>query len=113
MWIMVLYQVFYALIHATVVLSFHIPDLSVRSDVSLDSNIINSTLEQNWSQSLNVGSASLVATLIILFVCLFAYVHLQAQITQQQRCLTSLKDEFQQFKSEKSVRPKGRSASAL
>ena len=105
---MIPHQVFYALIHATVVFSFHIPDLSVRSDVSLDSNVINSTLRQNWSQSLN-----LAATLVILFVCLFMYVRLQAQLAQQKRCLTSLKDEFQQFKSEKSVRAKGRSASAL
>ena len=111
--IMVLFPVFYALIHAAEVLSFHIPDLSVRTDVGLDSNIINSNLEQNWSQSLNVGSASLVGMLIILFVCLFAYVRLQAQITQQQRCLFSLKDEFQCFKDEKSARPKGRSASAF
>ena len=113
MWRMLPHQVYHALIHATLVSAFHIPDLSVRSDVSLDSNIINSTLRQNWSQSLNIGSVSIVATLVILFVCLFMYVRLQSQLDQQQRCLTDLKDEFQQLKSQKAIRTKGRSFSTV
>ena len=107
------FPVFCALICAFGVSGFHIPDLNVRTDVGLDSNVINSHLEQNWSQSLNIGSASLVGMLIVLFVCLLAYVRLQAQITQQQRCLFSLKDDFQGFKDQKSARPKGRSQSTI
>ena len=54
---------------------FHIPDLNLKSDISVDSSstntgLIHSSIRQNWSQSLNIGSVSIAATLLILFLSL-------------------------------------------
>ena len=102
------FELLCVLLQASLCVSFHIPDLSVSSDVALEGNVINSTLKQNWNQSLNVGSISIAATLIILILCLLMYLRLQNQLVQQQRCLNNLKDEFQQFKVQKDQRAKTR-----
>ena len=107
------FEVLCTLLQASLCASFHIPDLSVSSDVALKGNVINSTLKQNWNQSLNVGSISIAATLIILLLCLLMYPRLQSQLVQQQRCLTDLKDEFEQFKVQKAQRTKTRCQSTV
>ena len=107
-----LFPVFCALICAFGVSGFHIPDLNVNTDVGLDNNVINSHIHQNWSQSLNIGSATLVGLLVVLLVSLLAYARLQAQLSQQHRCLLNLRDDFISFKNTKIAR-QGRSQSSV
>ena len=57
------------------VVSFHMPNLDVDSNIEVDSSqtntgLIHSSIRNNWSQSLNIGSVSIAATIIILFVAL-------------------------------------------
>ena len=64
---------------------FHIPDLNLKSEISLDSSstntgLIHSSIRQNWSQSLNIGSLSIAATLVILFVILVMYLRTSERI---------------------------------
>ena len=52
--------------------------MNLKSDISVDSSstntgLIHSSIRQNWSQSLNIGSVSIAATLVILFVSLVMY----------------------------------------
>ena len=54
---------------------FHLPNLDVNSNTEVDSSqsntgLIHSSIGNNWSQSLNIGSVSIAATIIILFVAL-------------------------------------------
>ena len=54
---------------------FHLPNLDVNSNIEVDSSqtntgLIHSSIRNNWSQSLNIGSVSIAATIIILFVAL-------------------------------------------
>ena len=104
------FEVLCTLLQASLCASFHIPDLSVSSDVALEGNVINSTLKQNWNQSLNVGSISIAATLISLLLSLLMYLRLQSQLGQQQRCLTDLKDEFDQFKTQQRTKTRCQSS---
>ena len=107
-----LFPAYCALVCAVQVSGFHIPDLNIDTEVGLDNNVVNSHIHQNWSQSLNIGSASLVGLLVVLFVTLLAYARLQAQLSQQCRCLTKLQDDFISFKSQKTAR-QGRSQSSV
>ena len=91
---------------------FHIPDLNIDTEVGLDNNVVNSHIHQNWSQSLNIGSASLVGLLVVLFITLLAYARLQSQLSQQSRCLTRLQDDFVRLKSQTNSR-QGRSQSSV
>ena len=57
------------------VVTFHMPNLDVNSNIETDSSqtntgLIHSSIRNNWSQSLNIGSVSIAATIIILFVAL-------------------------------------------
>ena len=92
--------------------SFHIPDLKIDTEVGLDNNILNSHIYQNWSQSLNVGSASLVGLLTVLFITLLAFVRLQSQLSQHSRCLSRLQDDLVLLKNQ-TKRRQGRSHSSV
>ena len=77
--------IFYGVISA--VKSFHLPNLDLTSNVDIDSSkhntgLIHSYLQSNWSQSLNIGSVSVAATLIIVFVCVVMHIRTQERITQ-------------------------------
>ena len=67
--------------------SFHLPNLDLTSNVDIDSSksntgLIHSYLQNNWSQSLNIGSVSVAATIIIIFVCVVMHLRTQERITQ-------------------------------
>ena len=54
---------------------FHLPNLDLNSNIEVDSSqsntgLIHSSIRNNWSQSLNIGSVSIAATIFILFVAL-------------------------------------------
>ena len=81
------------------VLSFHIPNFTLDSKVDVDaskhnSGLIHSTIKQNWSQSLNVGSVSIAATLCILFIALVMYLKLQERINGLVKCVLSIKNDL-------------------
>ena len=57
------------------VVTFHMPNLDINSNIETDSSqtntgLIHSSIRNNWSQSLNIGSVSIAATIVILFVAL-------------------------------------------
>ena len=57
------------------VVTFHIPNLDLNTNIEADSSqsntgLIHSSIRNNWSQSLNVGSVSIAATIVIWFVAL-------------------------------------------
>ena len=67
--------------------NFHLPNLDLNTDIDIDSSksntgLIHSYLQNNWSQSLNIGSVSIAATIIILFVALVMHLRTQERITQ-------------------------------
>ena len=77
--------IFYRVISA--VKSFHLPNLDLSSNVDIDSSkhntgLIHSYLQSNWSQSLNIGSVSVAATIIIIFVSVVMHLRMQERITQ-------------------------------
>ena len=58
--------------------SFHIPSIDLTSSVDVDSSrhnsgLVNSYLQANWSQSLNVGSLSVTAILVLLFITIIIH----------------------------------------
>ena len=85
--------------------SFHIPDVRLTSSVDIDDSItntgmINSSIRQHWSQTLNVGSVSLAATLIILFLAVAMNLgvlrkinHLHSRIIRIEDVLTSKRSD--------------------
>lgn len=85
--------------------AFHIPNLSVSTDVDASSHLenhglINSQIRQNWSQSLHIGSISISAVLLTLVVVLCMYLRLWSNQRQQRACLLDLKEDFTKFKRE-------------
>ena len=67
--------------------NFHLPNLDLNRDIDIDSSksntgLIHSYLQNNWSQSLNIGSVSIAATIIILFVASVMHLQTQERITQ-------------------------------
>ena len=67
--------------------SFHLPNLDLTSNVDIDSSkhntgLIHSYLQSNWSQSLNIGSVSVAATMVIVFICVVMHLRAQERITQ-------------------------------
>ena len=78
---------------------FHIPDLNLKSDISVDSSdtntgLIHSSIRQNWSQSLNIGSVSIAATLVILFVSLVMYLRTSERINELVKNVQVIKEEI-------------------
>ena len=101
---------------AVCVSGFHIPDVSLDTQVdasstSTNSGLINSTLMNNWKQSLNVGSVSISATLVILFVVLCMYIRLQNHLNTLQRCIILLRDDLTTLT--RSANPKKRTLSSV
>ena len=77
---------------------FHIPDLNLKSDISVDSSstntwLIHSSIRQNWSQSLNIGSVSIAATLVILFVSLVMYLRTSERINDLVKNVQAIREE--------------------
>ena len=83
----------------TCITAFHIPDFKVDSKIDVDgsshnSGLIHSSIRQNWSQSLNVGSVSIAATLVILFITLIMYLRIQERINDLVKCVKQLQNDF-------------------
>ena len=77
--------IFYGVISA--VKTFHLPNLDLTSNVDVDTSkhntgLIHSYLQSNWSQSLNIGSVSVGATIIIIFICVVMHLCVQERINQ-------------------------------
>ena len=67
--------------------SFHLPNLDLTSNVDVDSSkhntgLIHSYLQSNWSQSLNIGSVSVGATIIIIFIIVVMHLLVQEKLNQ-------------------------------
>ena len=72
---------------AVSVTSFHLPNLDLTSQVDVDSSkqnsgLINSYLQSNWSQSLNVGSVSVGATIVIIFIIVVMHLRTTEKLNQ-------------------------------
>ena len=72
---------------AVSVTSFHLPNLDLTSQVDVDSSkqntgLINSYLQSNWSQSLNVGSVSVGATIVIIFIIVIIHLRTTEKLNQ-------------------------------
>ena len=72
---------------AVSVTSFHIPSLDLTSQVDVDSSkhnsgLINSYLQANWSQSLNVGSVSVTAIIVLLFIIVIIHLRTTEKLNQ-------------------------------
>ena len=85
----------------TCITAFHIPDFKVDSKIDVDgsshnSGMIHSTIRQNRSQSLNVGSVIIAATLVILFIALIMYLRIQEIINGLVKCVKQLQNDFKQ-----------------
>ena len=78
--------------------TFHIPDLTIDTDVKVEDDhsnhgLINSAIINNWQQSLNVGSISIGSCLLLLLVGLILYLKLADKIAHaEQQILKSMKD---------------------
>ena len=78
---------------------FHIPDLKLKTDISVDGSntntgLIHSSIRQNWSQSLNIGSVSIAATLVILFVSLVMYLRNSERINHLVKNVQAIWEEI-------------------
>ena len=67
--------------------SFHLPNLDLNANIDVDSSksntgLIHSYLQNNWSQSLNIGSVSIAATIIILFLALVMHLKTTERMNQ-------------------------------
>ena len=67
--------------------TFHLPNLDLTSNVDVDSSkhntgLFHSYLQSNWSQSLNIGSVSVGATIIIIFICVVMHLRVQERLNQ-------------------------------
>ena len=85
---------------------FHIPDVGLTSGVDIDDSVtntglINSQIKQNWSQTLNVGSASLVAILIILFLAVAMHLGVLRKINHLHSRIIKIEDVLANKRSER------------
>ena len=67
--------------------SLHIPDLNIKSDIGITDDhsnhgLLNSAIINNWSQSLNIGSIALVATLLVILLGLVGFLRLSDRMRQ-------------------------------
>ena len=90
---------------------FHIPDLNLKSDISVDGSstntgLIHSSIRQNWSQSLNIGSVSIAATLVILFVSLVMYLRTSEHINDLVKNVQAIREEIRNLSKRTSREPK-------
>ena len=90
---------------------FHIPDLNLKSDISVDSSstntgLIHSSIRQNWSQSLNIGSVSIAATLVILFVSLVMYLRTSERINDLVKNVQAIREEVRNLSKRNGRKPK-------
>ena len=90
---------------------FHIPDLNLKSDISVDSSstntgLIHSSIRQNWAQSLNIGSVSIAATLVILFVSLVMYLRTSERINDLVKNVQAIREEIRNLSKRTSREPK-------
>ena len=80
------------------VCTFHIPNLTIDTDVSVEDDhsnhgLINSAIINNWEQSLNVGSVSIGSCILLLLLGLILYLKLADKIAHaEQQILKSMKD---------------------
>ena len=78
--------------------TFHIPDLTIDTDVKVEDDhsnhrLINSAIINNWQQSLNVGCISIGSCILLLLVGLILYLKLADKIAHaEQQILKSMKD---------------------
>ena len=89
--------------------SFHLPNLDLNTDIDIDSSksntgLIHSYLQNNWSQSLNIGSVSIAATIIILFVALVMHLRTQERITQLGKNIQCCQKDIQRIVGNKQRR---------
>ena len=61
-------------------------------------------IRQNWSQSLNVGSVSIAATLCILFIALIMYLRVQERINGLVKCVQSIQNDLKKIRKQR-IRP--------
>ena len=90
---------------------FHIPDLNLKSDISVNSSstntgLIHSSIRQNWSQSLNIGSVSIAATLVILFVSLVMYLRTSERINDLVKNVQVIREEIRNLSKRNGRKPK-------
>ena len=69
------------------VCSFHIPNLTLDTDLSIQNDhsnhgLINSAIINNWTQSLNVGSVSIACCILLLLLGLILYLKLADKISR-------------------------------
>ena len=86
--------------------TFHILDLNISSKVKVSDDHsnqgwINSTIVNNWQQSLNVGSVSLGSCLMIMLVGLVLYLRLENQMSHSEAQLFKLTKEISSIKDAK------------
>ena len=80
------------------VCTFHIPKLSIDTDVSVQDDhsnhgLINSAIIHNWEQSLNVGSVSIGCCILLLLLGLILYLKLADKIARaEQQVVKSMND---------------------
>ena len=78
--------------------TFHIPDLTIDTDVSVEDDhsnhgLINSAIINNWQQSLDLGSVSIGSCILLLLLGLILYLKLADKIAHaEQQILKSMKD---------------------
>ena len=80
------------------VCSFHIPNLTLDTDLSIqddhsNNGLINSAIINNWTQSLNVGSVSIGCCILLLLLGLILYLKLADKIARaEQQVVKSMND---------------------
>ena len=67
--------------------SFHIPSITLDTDLSIQSDnsnhgLINSAIINNWTQSLNIGSVSIACCILLLLLGLILYLKLADRISR-------------------------------
>ena len=67
--------------------SFHIPSITLDTDLSIQNDnsnhgLINSSIINNWTQSLNIGSLSITCCILLLLIGLILYLKLADRISR-------------------------------
>ena len=82
--------------------SFHLPNLDLTSNIDIDSSKSNTGLIHSYLQ--NIGSVSIAATIIIIFVCLVMHLRTQERITQLAKHVQHCQREISRLIRNKSKR---------
>ena len=94
------------------VLTFHMPNLDVNSNIETDSSqtntgLIHSSIRNNWSQSLNIGSVSIAATIVILFVALCMHLRTAERLNILSKNVETIQRDLRRLAASKGRRQQG------